>query len=65
MPADDVSDGSAPLFELTVLGARSATPEAMRAAAVLLPDLDVPEPTVLPLDRFDVGLDLFLRRAAL
>ncbi len=51
--------------ELTVVGSRSATPEAMRAAAALLPDLDVPEPTVLPLDRFDEGLDLFLRRAAL
>jgi L-iditol 2-dehydrogenase len=51
--------------ELTVVGSRSATPEAMRAAAALLPDLDVPEPTVLRLDRFDEGLDLFLRRAAL
>jgi L-iditol 2-dehydrogenase len=50
--------------ELTVVGARSATPEAMRAAAVLLPALAVPEPTVLPLDRFDEGLDLFRRRAA-
>jgi L-iditol 2-dehydrogenase len=51
--------------ELTVVGSRSATPEAMRAAAALLPDLDVPEPTVLPLDRFDEGLELFLRRTAL
>ena len=51
--------------ELTVVGSRSATPESMRAAARLLPDLDVPEPTVLPLDRFDEGLDLFVRRAAL
>jgi L-iditol 2-dehydrogenase len=51
--------------ELTVVGSRSATPEAMRAAAALLPDLDVPEPTVLPLDRFEEGLELFRRRAAL
>ena len=51
--------------ELTVVGSRSATPEGMRAAALLLPDLDVPEPVVLPLARFVEGLDLFLRREAL
>jgi L-iditol 2-dehydrogenase len=51
--------------ELTVVGSRSATPETMTAAALLLPELDVPEPTVLPLARFDEGLELFLRRAAL
>jgi threonine dehydrogenase-like Zn-dependent dehydrogenase len=51
--------------ELTVVGSRSATPEGMRAAASLLPDLDVPEPVVLPLARFVEGLDLFLRREAL
>ena len=51
--------------ELTVVGARSATPGAMLEAAALLPELDVPEPTVLPLARFAEGLDLFLRRDAL
>jgi L-iditol 2-dehydrogenase len=51
--------------ELTVVGSRSATPESMRAAAALLPELDVPEPVVLPLERFADGLDLFLRRDAL
>jgi L-iditol 2-dehydrogenase len=51
--------------ELTVVGSRSATPESMRAAAALLPELDVPEPLVLQLERFDEGLDLFLRREAL
>jgi L-iditol 2-dehydrogenase len=51
--------------ELTVVGSRSATPESMQAAAALLPLLGVPEPLVLPLDRFDEGLDLFLRREAL
>lgn len=51
--------------ELTVVGSRSATPEAMRAAAALLAELDVAEPTVLPLDRFDEGLELFRRRAAM
>src|SRR6185295_7636346 len=51
--------------ELTVVGSRSATPETMRAAAALLPDLEMPEPTVLPLERFADGLELFVRREAL
>jgi L-iditol 2-dehydrogenase len=51
--------------ELTVVGSRSATPEAMREAARLLPLLDLPEPTVLPLERFAEGLDLFTSRRAL
>jgi hypothetical protein len=37
----------------------------MRSAAAMLHRLDVPEPTVLSLDRFAEGLDLFLRREAL
>jgi hypothetical protein len=37
----------------------------MRAAAALLPELDVPEPTVLPLARFAEGLELHRRREAL
>jgi L-iditol 2-dehydrogenase len=51
--------------ELTVVGARSATPETTAEAATLLPQLDVPEPTVLPLDRFAHGLELYRRREAL
>jgi len=51
--------------ELTVLGSRSATPEAMRTAAALLPELDLPEPVVLPLERFAEGLELFTSRRAL
>jgi L-iditol 2-dehydrogenase len=51
--------------ELTIVGARSATPESMRAAVALLPELDLPEPVVLPLERFADGLELFLRREAL
>jgi L-iditol 2-dehydrogenase len=51
--------------ELTVAGSRSATPASMREAAALLPELDVPQPTVLPLERFAEGLELFLRREAL
>jgi hypothetical protein len=51
--------------ELTVTGSRSATPDAMREAARLLPELDVPEPLVLPLERFDEGLRRFVRGEAL
>ena len=51
--------------ELTVLGARSATPAYMREALALLHDLEVPEPVVLPLERFAEGLESFLRRDAL
>jgi L-iditol 2-dehydrogenase len=51
--------------ELTLLGVRSATPAYMREALALLHDLDVPEPVVLPLERFTDGLELFRRRDAL
>ena len=45
--------------ELTLTGSRSATPRHMREALALLPRLDVPAPTVLPLSRFEEGLDLY------
>jgi threonine dehydrogenase-like Zn-dependent dehydrogenase len=51
--------------ELTLVGTRSASPPSMPEAAALLDDLDVPEPVVLPLDRFADGLELFRRRDAL
>ena len=51
--------------ELTVVGSRSGTPATMREAAALLPQLDLPEPTVLPLERFAEGLELFRSREAL
>jgi L-iditol 2-dehydrogenase len=51
--------------ELTVVGARSAAPPYMPEAVALLHDLDVPEPAVLPLERFAEGLELFRRRDAL
>jgi threonine dehydrogenase-like Zn-dependent dehydrogenase len=51
--------------ELTVHGSRSATPIHMEEAAALLPELDLPEPTVLPLERFDQGLELYRRGEAL
>jgi L-iditol 2-dehydrogenase len=51
--------------ELTVRGSRSATPAAMKAAVRLLPQLELPEPLVLPLERFAEGLDLYTRGDAL
>jgi len=51
--------------ELTVVGTRSAAPSYMPEALALLHDIDVPEPTVLPLARFAEGLEAFRRRDAL
>jgi L-iditol 2-dehydrogenase len=51
--------------ELTVLGSRSATPRHLAEAIELLPGLDLPEPTVLPLERFHDGLELYRSGAAL
>ena len=44
--------------ELTVVGSRSSTPRHMADAVALLPALDLPEPTVLPLERFETALAL-------
>ncbi len=51
--------------ELTLAGSRSATPRHMREALTLLPELDLPEPTVLPLERFGEGLALYRSGRAL
>jgi len=51
--------------ELTLVGSRSATPRHMAEAAALLPELDLPEPVVLPLDRFAEGLELYRTGRAL
>ena len=50
--------------ELTVVGSRSAAPHRMTEAVALLHDLEVPEPLVLPLERFAEGLELHRRRDA-
>ena len=63
--AGDIPAAAVYRRELNVLGARSATPAFMRESLALLHDLDVPEPVVLPLERFDEGLELFRRRDAL
>ena len=64
--ADAGAIPAAPLYrrELTVVGSRSATPAHMREAVRLLPGLDLPAPTVLPLDRFAEGLELQRTRDA-
>ena len=51
--------------ELTLTGSRSATPGHMRAALEFLSELDVPEPEVLPLERFAEGLELYRSGRAL
>ena len=51
--------------ELTLVGSRSATPATMREAASLLPELELPVPTVLPLARFAEGLQLYRGGGAL
>lgn len=50
--------------EATVVGSRSATPRHLAEAVELLPELDLPEPLVLPLDRFVEGVALYRRRGA-
>ena len=51
--------------ELSVVGSRSATPAYFRAAIGLLPWLELPPATWLPLDRFTEGLDLYRSGEAL
>jgi threonine dehydrogenase-like Zn-dependent dehydrogenase len=51
--------------EITVVGRRSATPQRLQEAVALLPQLDLPEPLLLPLERFAEGLELHRRGAAL
>ena len=51
--------------ELTVVGSRSATPAYFRDAVGLLPSLTLPETTMLPLERFAEGVDLYRRGEAL
>ena len=51
--------------EIAVTGSRSATRGHMEEAVALLPELDLPEPLVLPLDRFDEGLAAYRNREAL
>jgi len=51
--------------ELRILGSRSAAPAFFHAAAGLLPALELPPVTILPLDRFVEGVELYRRGDAL
>jgi L-iditol 2-dehydrogenase len=51
--------------ELCLVGSRSATPAYFGAAIALLPFLELPPATWLPLDRFAEGLDLYRSGEAL
>ena len=51
--------------EVTVTGSRSATRRHMQDAVALLPQLDLPDPLVLPLERFDEGVAAYRDRQAL
>jgi L-iditol 2-dehydrogenase len=51
--------------ELTLTGSRSATPRHLEQAVTLLTELELPAPAVLPLARFQEGLDLYRRGDAL
>jgi threonine dehydrogenase-like Zn-dependent dehydrogenase len=51
--------------ELTVVGSRSSTPAFMEEAAALLPELEVPEPTVLPLAEIGEAIRMFRAGTAL
>ena len=51
--------------EVTVTGSRSATRRHMQDAVALLPDLELPEALVLPLERFDDGVSAYRNRDAL
>ena len=63
--AGALASGNVYRGEITVTGSRSATRRHMEEAVALLPDLDLPEPLVLPLDRFDEGLAAYRNREAL
>ena len=47
--------------ELLLVGSRSASPAHFEAAVELLPDLELPEVTTLPLERFAEGVELYRR----
>jgi L-iditol 2-dehydrogenase len=51
--------------ELHVVGSRSASPAHFAAAVAVLPELELPEVTTLPLEQFDEGVDRYRRGEAL
>ena len=63
--AGEVDIGRVYREEITILGSRSATPRHLEQAVALLPELALPEPVVLPLERFAEGLELYTSRRTL
>ncbi len=51
--------------ELRLVGSRSATPAHFESSIDLLPALELPPVTILPLDRFHEGVELYRRGEAL
>jgi L-iditol 2-dehydrogenase len=51
--------------ELQVVGSRSASPAHFASAVAVLPELDLPTVTTLPLERFAEGVELYRRGDAL
>ena len=47
--------------ELSIVGSRSASPASFAAAVELLPRLTLPPVTLLPLERFREGVELYRR----
>jgi threonine dehydrogenase-like Zn-dependent dehydrogenase len=66
-PEDDVPVSLDAVYrkELQVVGSRSATAAAFERAVELLPALVLPDVTILPLERFAEGVDLYRRGDAL
>ena len=66
-PGHDVATSLDAIYrrELHMVGSRSATVAYFHAAVELLPALVLPEVTVLPLERFREGVDLYRSGAAL
>ena len=63
--AGGLASGEVYRREITVTGSRSATRRHLEEAVALLRKLDLPEPLVLPLGRFDEGLAAYRNREAL
>jgi threonine dehydrogenase-like Zn-dependent dehydrogenase len=51
--------------ELQLMGSRSASPAHFAAAVAVVSELELPEVTTLPLERFAEGVELYRRGEAL
>jgi L-iditol 2-dehydrogenase len=66
-PSEDVPFSLDTVYrrELQVVGSRSASPAHFVSAVAVLPELELPAVTTLPLERFDEGVELYRRGDAL